>query len=192
MVIYQPHKPELLINTAWGIPYKELETEAAKARKLFIWNDRWVSQEEWERLKREHRVYSWIHITIMLTTLGGVINTIRGLVMLFGQNEWAVRLEGGITLWLGVVALVVAQLLRRYSPLGRAGAVALGIMHVLSLVLTFVVGEMGKVPIAALVWHAFWLIVIFRLFYSPLGDIVFSEPSAEPAVVKEGADEAAA
>jgi hypothetical protein len=59
-------------------------------------------------------------------------------------------------------------------------------------VLTFVVGEAGQMPIAALVWHGFWLTVIFRLFYSPLGDIIFSEPSGVPAAADAVTEDSAA
>lgn len=179
MVKYQADKPELLINTDWGIPINDLAATEAKARGLVNLNDRWTTVEDKRRLKREHLVYSWVHLTILLTTLGGVVTGLVGLTTLMSKPGFEAKLEGGITLYLGIFALVVAHQLRQYQPFGRSCAMVLGILNILSAVVVFL--DQG-VNGWSVLWHVLWLIAIARLFYSPIGNVIFS-PAEKPGPV---------
>ncbi len=60
---YQPHRKDLLINTEWGIPKKEIPKEEAGFKNLKLFHRRWVTEEEKRRLKREHFAYQSIRST---------------------------------------------------------------------------------------------------------------------------------
>lgn len=185
MLKYQLDKPELLINTEWGLPINDVTASEAQARGLVRLNDRWTTPEAKKRLKVEHRVYSWIHLTILLTTIGGVVSTLMGLSALVTKPGLEARIEAGVTLYFGVFALVVAYQLRRYEPFGRSCAMVLGVLNVIGAVFIFV--ERGMAPGSGwgVCWHVLWLLAIARLFYSPIGNIVFSrEPKTEPAPIE--------
>ena len=59
---YQPDRPDLLINTDWGIPSDQLSTEAAKSRGLKLFHGRWVTKAEKKQLKDEQNAYCSIRI----------------------------------------------------------------------------------------------------------------------------------
>jgi FtsH-binding integral membrane protein len=156
MLKYQLDKPELLINTDWGLPINDLSASDAQAQGLVKLNDRWTTPEDKKRLKVEHRVYSWIHLTILLTTIGGVVNS-----------------------------LVTAYHLRRYEPFGRACAMVLGALNVIGVVVLFFERGMASGASLAVCWHVVWSIAIARLFFSPIGNIVFSgKAKAAPAPIE--------
>jgi len=59
---YQPGRPDLLINTDWGIPRDGLTKEEAKSKTLLLFHDRWVTREEKKQLKDEQSAYVSIRI----------------------------------------------------------------------------------------------------------------------------------
>jgi hypothetical protein len=59
---YQPDRPDLLINTDWGIPSDQLSREAAKSRGLKLFHGRWVTKAEKKQLKDEQNAYCSIRI----------------------------------------------------------------------------------------------------------------------------------
>ncbi len=59
---YQPDRPDLLINTDWGIPSDQLSTETAKSRGLKLFHGRWVTKAEKKQLKDEQNAYCSIRI----------------------------------------------------------------------------------------------------------------------------------
>jgi hypothetical protein len=185
MLKYQLDKPELLINTDWGLPINDLSASDAQAQGLVKLNDRWTTPEDKKRLKVEHRVYSWIHLTILLTTIGGVVNSLMGASALITKPGLEAKLEAGFTLYLGVFALVTAYHLRRYEPFGRACAMVLGALNVIGVVVLFFERGMASGASLAVCWHVVWSIAIARLFFSPIGNIVFSgKAKAAPAPIE--------
>lgn len=50
---YQPDRPDILINTDWGIPSDHLSSEAAKSRRLKLFHGRWVTTAEKNQLQDE-------------------------------------------------------------------------------------------------------------------------------------------
>lgn len=67
---YQPSRPDLLINTDWGIPKASMTKEEGKAGKMVLFRDRWVTREEKKRLKDELLAYRQIRMTgIVLVAL---------------------------------------------------------------------------------------------------------------------------
>ena len=59
---YQPDRPDLLINTDWGIPSDQLSREAAKSSGLKLFHGRWVTKAEKKQLKDEQNAYCSIRI----------------------------------------------------------------------------------------------------------------------------------
>lgn len=59
---YQPDRPDIFINSNWGIPKESLSEERATERGLTLYEDRWVTKAERELLKRQKRAYVAIKI----------------------------------------------------------------------------------------------------------------------------------
>jgi hypothetical protein len=97
---YQPERPDLLINTDWGIPKEQLSTEDAKSKGMKLFHKRWVTKEERKQLREEYNTYHTVRgigyllivpplsilINIGEISRGGIISTalavIYGLAML--------------------------------------------------------------------------------------------------------------
>lgn len=179
-VKYQLHKPELLINTDWGHELKAMTPDEAREQGLIRWNDRWVSPEDKRRIQKEHRVYAWIHLTVLLSSLGGLGGFFLGAYQL-SQSHWV---EGGIQLYIAGLVLVMAWMLREYHPWGRVAAVVAGGWNVLSAVLAPLMGMNTGFGLAV-VWHVVWLVVIARLFFSPIGNVIFTRGPIAGALIPE-------
>lgn len=54
---YQPDRPDIFINSDWGIPKENLSEERATERGLMLYEDRWVTKAEKELLERQKRAY---------------------------------------------------------------------------------------------------------------------------------------
>jgi hypothetical protein len=143
-VVYQKDKPELLINTEWGLAYRSVPDAEAKAQGLVLWNDRWVSPEDKKRLIEEQRVYRWIHGSALLFTLAGVVGGVMALGQLMGHGSLETVIEGAVNLFCSVLALVVAFLLRLYNPMGRWTAIVLGVWNLLATIIVMVTGTSGQ------------------------------------------------
>lgn len=179
-VKYQLHKPELLINTDWGHALTAMTPEQAREQGLIRWNDRWVSFEDKRRIKEEHRVYAWIHLTVLLSSLGGLGAFFIGAYHL-SQSRW---LEGGFEMYVALLVLVMAWMLREYHPWGRVGAIVSGGWSVLSAVLAPLMG-MNSAPGLSIVWHVLWLGIIIRLFFSPIGNVIFTRDPKAAMLIPE-------
>ncbi|MCK7510248.1 MAG: hypothetical protein MZV70_43525 [Desulfobacterales bacterium] len=58
---YQPGRPDLLINTDWGIPRDGLTKEEAKSKNLLLFQNQWVTRKK-KQLKDEQSAYVSIRI----------------------------------------------------------------------------------------------------------------------------------
>lgn len=54
---YQPHRKDLLINTEWGIPKKQLSKKEARLQNMRLFHGRWVTKEEKKQLKDQYHAY---------------------------------------------------------------------------------------------------------------------------------------
>lgn len=54
---YQPGRPDLLINTDWGIPLDGLAKEEAKSKNMLLFHKRWVTGKEKKQLQDEQGAY---------------------------------------------------------------------------------------------------------------------------------------
>jgi len=74
---FQPERPDLLINTDWGISKEQLSTEDAKIRGMKLFHKRWVIKEEKKQLREEYSTYHSIRIIgylLIVFTLSVFIN----------------------------------------------------------------------------------------------------------------------
>ncbi len=59
---YQPDRPDIFINTDWGIPREDVSADEAAQRNLILFKNRWVTSTERDLLKRQRRAYRAIRI----------------------------------------------------------------------------------------------------------------------------------
>ncbi|PKN20866.1 MAG: hypothetical protein CVU71_03555 [Deltaproteobacteria bacterium HGW-Deltaproteobacteria-6] len=59
---YQPERTDLLINTDWGIPRDGMTEEEARSKKMRLFHNRWVTNEEKKQLKDERNAYAAIRV----------------------------------------------------------------------------------------------------------------------------------
>jgi len=72
--IYQPDRPDIFINTDWGIPKDQLSKAEAKERGLRLYKDHWVTLAEKALLHSNHIAYRRIlNISGLLIVFPGAI-----------------------------------------------------------------------------------------------------------------------
>lgn len=95
---YQPGRPDLLINTDWGVPKDALSAKDAQDKGLRLFSGRWVTKAEKKQLEDERGAYVSIRILgcILLLVAVPVLLNIR------------VIAESGV--WAALLAIVYALL----------------------------------------------------------------------------------
>jgi hypothetical protein len=111
---YQPGRPDLLINTDWGIPCDGLTTGEAQSRGMLLFHNRWVTKEEKKQLQDERNAYASIRVIgyLLLFICVPVLINIRSIA------------EGGIThvafaVFYAFAASVTGSGLIRYARYAR-------------------------------------------------------------------------
>lgn len=111
---YQPDRPDLLINTDWGIPSDQLSREAAKNRGLKLFHDRWVAKAEKKQLKDEQNAYCSIRIIgalLIVLMLSVAIN--------IGKISQGTFLSSFLTVGYALVAVACGIGLIRFARFAR-------------------------------------------------------------------------
>lgn len=74
---YQPGRPDLLINTDWGVCQNAMSPEEAKTADLTLFHNRWVGKGEKKKLRDEQSAYISIRMTgvvLILTAVPVLVN----------------------------------------------------------------------------------------------------------------------
>ena len=74
---YQLGRPDLLINTDWGVPRDAMSPEESKSKDLTLFHNRWVGKGEKKQLRDEQSAYISIRMTgvvLMLTAVPVLVN----------------------------------------------------------------------------------------------------------------------
>lgn len=111
---YQPDRPDLLINTDWGIPSDQLSREAAKSIGLKLFHDRWVTKTEKKQLKDEQNAYCSIRIIgclLIIPALSVAIN--------IGKISLGTFLSTFLTVGYALVAVACGIGLIRFARFAR-------------------------------------------------------------------------
>lgn len=111
---YQPDRPDILINTDWGIPSDHLSSEAAKSRRLKLFHGRWVTTAEKNQLQDEQNAYGSIRVIgclLMFPALCVAIN--------IGQISQGTFLSAFLTVVYALVAMACGIGLIRFARFAR-------------------------------------------------------------------------
>lgn len=164
--IYQPHRHDLLINTAWGIPREQLTEGKAAEAGLTLLDGRWVSREELQRLRDEANAYTSLRLLAVLLLLLAVLSVV--------WTAAAMEKAGPIGLLVlipGAASLAGGLGLLRYAPWGRYSA---ALVFALMVMLPFV--PLGSDDKGAPLLLVFGALGLYYLFRGPAGRI-FKEGS---------------
>jgi hypothetical protein len=107
---HQPDRPDIFINTDWGIPKESLSADEAAQSNLILFKDRWVTKAERGLLRRQRLAY------LAIRALSGLLIVVSAfLVLLACINTFATNPSFVAVIFLiaaVVTALCVAGLWR--------------------------------------------------------------------------------
>jgi hypothetical protein len=135
---YQPDRPDLLINTDWGIPSDQLSREAAKSRGLKLFHDRWVTKAEKKQIKDEQNAYCSIRIIgylLIVPALSVAIN--------IGKISQGTFLSTFLTVGYALVAVACGIGLIRFARFARYLAILIFISFFVLPFLPLLADEKG-------------------------------------------------
>lgn len=109
---YQPDRPDIFINSDWGIPKENLSEERAAELGLTLYHDRWVTKGERELLKRQKRAYvvikglSYFMIVVAaLIVMPALAITCWGFT--WGSPNWSI-IEAAVVLSVCAITPIIA------------------------------------------------------------------------------------
>lgn len=171
MRMYQPERPDLLVNTGWGIAAGQLSKEDAKARGLKLFNGRWVTPDEKKQLRREYHAYLGIRNMAALFLLIPIIVLLYVLAVILPGligPEWTTLLPLIIPVAICAGSLRIWQGLRRFRNWARILVTALMAAVIITAVTVWVYDWVRDADMDTFVRGYAWLVWVVLLPLIPV------------------------